>query len=58
MVPGFSFKQWERARQLADAPRDIRIASLTAIPNLISSLKSRAERDTRTIQDTKKLLGW
>ena len=44
--------------KLQDASRDIRIAALKRIPRLLESLKKRAEEDTQTIQEAKKLLGW
>jgi len=46
------------ATKLRDASRDMRIKALELLPALISTLKSKAESDTRAILDAKKLLGW
>jgi len=44
--------------RLQSASRDIRIKALKLLPELISSLKEKAEADTAVILDAKKMLGW
>jgi predicted RNA-binding protein (virulence factor B family) len=44
--------------RLQAASRDIRIRALKLLPELISSLKERAEADTAVILNAKKMLGW
>ena len=45
------------ATKLQDASREIRITALEKLPLLIAELKERADKNTRIIVDTRKLLG-